>query len=70
VADEFKFLKNDNHYGPPNLTPEWQVIDGGIGKKTKDEAAEVMDMLQEGMSEEARAAMTASERRIMITKAG
>eukprot|EP00035_Acanthoeca_spectabilis_P019379 m.421460 g.421460 ORF g.421460 m.421460 type:complete len:704 (-) comp16848_c0_seq2:162-2273(-) len=69
VKDELEYLLNEDRFGPAGYTPEWQIVDAQLGKLTKDTTAEELDLLQEGMSEEDRAKMTASERRIMITKA-
>lgn len=62
-------LKQDAHFGPPNLTPEWQIVDQQVGKMLRSETREELDELLSSMTEEERALMTASERRIMITKA-
>lgn len=61
--------KNECRFGPGGKTPEWQEIDNGPGNALKSNSADAMDELQRDMSVDERAAMTASQRRIMLTKA-
>jgi hypothetical protein len=61
--------KSECRFGSGGKTPEWQPIDNGPGNALKSDSVDAMDVLLHSMSLDERAAMTASQRRIMLTKA-
>lgn len=51
------------------MTDDWQIVDHGIGKSVKDEMLEEMWTMMADMPADERSSLTASQRRVMITKA-
>ena len=60
---------NRSWFGPTGMTPEWQVVDTGVGQAVKREAGRKMQELTEHMTIDEMEALTASQRRILVTKA-
>lgn len=67
--DALRRVGADVHFGVACLTDDWQVVDNGVGKAIKSQMAEELDEMQESMSNEELAKMTAMDRRVMVTKA-
>jgi hypothetical protein len=64
---ELKYQRNVCRFGPTGKTPEWQVIDGGVGRMTVFRLGENLREMQQKMSIDELAKMTASDRRVMAT---